>query len=535
MAQLLNSVLLFTLSLLIFTFGINQTEVVSFDTRFYLFATEMWRHGFTWFPMTYGQPYPDYPVTSTALIYGISKLMGGLSKFTAVLPSAMAASFIVVYTKKLGSLYDKRLGWAAVGFLFLTLSFLKSARAISLDMYPALAALICCYHLAHAELQKRKRSHLLLAAMFIVGFIMRGPVGLVIPAGVVSVFHLCNKQYRRFFIDGFHALFWLILGTSALLALAYHVGGMPFLRDVSRMEGIGRIDNYFLPYYFYFTDSVGSYALSYPLAVFVFFGFLYAQAKNTITRWPHAKAVLQWIAYALVILIGMSLPGDKKVRYILGITPAIALLAAYPFVMNTSSVFLKRLQGILTFLITCLPLLFIAVLVKVMTVLPYQDWNIKLPFFPLIIFLIFLQCLSFFQGWVEKDKALRGLWVVLVAALAFVVLDLRFVEPIEINLDSARVFVNEIETMRANQQAALVFYKERPDGLPIKYLVNMTTDDDPVFVETSAALLQIKKPAIIITSLDYYKTLTRAQKARFNQVSKGSLGHVPVLVLTPVR
>lgn len=526
---------LFTLALFIFTVGLSNAEIVSFDTRFYLFATEMWRHGLTWFPMTYGQPYPDYPVTSTALIYGISYLAGGVSKLTAVLPSAVAASLIVMFTQRIGALYDKRLGWAAVCLLFLTLSFVKSARAISLDMYPTLAATICFYHLAKSVLLKRQRSSLLLALMYIFGFMMRGPVGLVIPAGVVSVFHLCRGDYRRFFMDGFQALFWLILGVCVLLTFAYHVGGLPFVMDVSRMEGIGRIDNYFLPYYFYFTDSLGSYALAYPLAVIVFIGFVYAQFKNTLSRWPQSSAVLQWIAWVLVILIGMSLPGDKKVRYILGAVPAMALLAAYPLVMDASSLFLRRLKTVMTFVFAFLPLLFLIVLIKVIAVLPAQNWNASLPLIPLVIFLGLLQGVSYYFWRVEKDKSARALRVVMLSALAFLVLDLMLIEPIEINLDSARVFVNEIESMRAAQNAKLVFYKERPDGLPIKYLVNMNQEDNPVFVETPSALLAIEPPAVIVTSLGYYKTLSRSQKASFNQVNKGKIGHVPVVVLTPVR
>lgn len=40
------------------------------------------------------------------------------------------------------------------------------------------------------------------------------------------------------------------------------------------------------------------------------------------------------IAWTLVIMIGMSIPDDKKARYILAMAPAIALIAAYPFAMQ---------------------------------------------------------------------------------------------------------------------------------------------------------------------------------------------------------
>ena len=58
---------IFAVSLFIFTWNVSTQEVIGFESRFYLFALEMWRHGLSWFPTTYHKPYPDYPVTSTIL------------------------------------------------------------------------------------------------------------------------------------------------------------------------------------------------------------------------------------------------------------------------------------------------------------------------------------------------------------------------------------------------------------------------------------------------------------------------------------
>ncbi len=524
----------FLLSLFVFTYGVRSAEVVSFDSRFYLFATEMWRHGFTWFPMTYGEPYPDYPVSSTALIYFCSRLFGGLSKLTAVLPSAIAASFVVVYTRKIGALYDKRLASAAAAMLFLTLTFVKSARSISLDIYPLLAATLVYYHLVRADLLKQSRSYWVLSAGLIFGFVMRGPIGLVIPAGVMSVFHLTRNDVRGFIKDGLLALFWLMLGTAGLLALAYHVGGLPFVNDVSRMEVAGRIDNYFLPYSFYFTDSLGSYALTYPMAVLVFIGLCFAYYRDRLSAWPYVQTVWQWSAWVLVILVGLSLPGDKKVRYILSISPAIALLAAYPMVMESNAPYLRRLRAVFNFIFRWLPGFFLLVLLKVMSAFPAAQLNITMPFIPLCIFLGVLQSINVWHYFNIKNTAERSLRTIFIAAIAFVMLNLFLVEPIEINIDKAKIFVSEIEAARATRQAALVFYRERPDGLPIKYLVNMDMDDDPMFVESINDLIAVKNPAVIVCSTEYYQALTTAQKARFKVLMTGKIGHVPVTVFTPV-
>src|SRR5687768_3598086 len=82
--SIFDGICIFILGLMCFTFGLSHQEIIGFEARFYLFALEMFRHGISWFPMTYHHPYPDYPVTSTLFIYGLSQVMGGLNKGVAV-------------------------------------------------------------------------------------------------------------------------------------------------------------------------------------------------------------------------------------------------------------------------------------------------------------------------------------------------------------------------------------------------------------------------------------------------------------------
>src|SRR5580765_6962882 len=86
------------LSLLLFTLGLWAQPFIGFDSRFALFAQEMWRHGPSLFPTTYGAPYPDYPSTSTLLIWICSLPFGGVTRLSAVLPTAFAASLNLAIT-----------------------------------------------------------------------------------------------------------------------------------------------------------------------------------------------------------------------------------------------------------------------------------------------------------------------------------------------------------------------------------------------------------------------------------------------------
>src|SRR5437899_1651272 len=113
----IDAIWIFLGGLFLFTMGLHHQEIIGFESRFYLFALEMWRHGFTGFPTTYQEPYPDYPVSSTALIYLSAKLFGTLNKWVAVFPSAVASASTLSATYLIGALQERRWGFYSVGFL----------------------------------------------------------------------------------------------------------------------------------------------------------------------------------------------------------------------------------------------------------------------------------------------------------------------------------------------------------------------------------------------------------------------------------
>lgn len=514
-----DSIILFLGSLILFTWGLRAQEITGFDSRFYLFAQEMWRHGVSWFPMTYHQAYPDYPATSTLFINAFAHLTGQLNKFIAVLPTAIMASLTLVFTYLIGQLQQRRWGWCAVFLLLLTLTFFKSARAISLDMYTAFFTTASFYLVYSADLSNHLKRRSWIYGLFVLGFIFRGPIGLVIPTGVVCVYELMNRQYKRFFITGMIAFLLLCLCTAILLALAQHVGGDAFLQDVLRMEVIGRIDNPYLPFYFYFTDSFGSDALAYPLMWLVIPGVIY-YAISTRTLTAEMKLLLLLFGWVLVILLGMSIPDDKKVRYILPMLPAAALIAAYPFVAGNPQRYFVWLRKGLTFIFLFFPMIFLILILFIQTKLIQQgiaiDLNLKL----LISVLVLLQITSLI--WMRN--------VLLFAALSFVCTYLAVIEPVQIYFDQSRDFVVRMEIERLAAHAALVFYRESPDGTPIKYIVNMTSDELPVFIETETQLQQYQGNAFFVTSQAYFEELPKPISNQFQVIAVNKLGHIPIIV-----
>lgn len=521
MSSRINFIFLFTLSLLLFTLGLGSQEITGFDSRFYLFVQEMFRYGLSWFPMTYHQPYPDYPASSTFIIYLASLFFGGLNKWVAVLPTAILAAMTVSMTYLIGSLHDKHYGYCAAVFVLLTSAFVKSARSISLDMYPVVIATLCFYLLHSAEIKNKPAREFWVYPLLLLSFVFRGPIGLVIPAGVVCAYYLLAKNFRKLLVAGGIAFLSLAACTALLLALAYHEGGLVFMQNVLRMEVLGRMDNPFLPKYFYLSNSFKSYALIYPLAFLVLLAVLRNACLNK-------KLLLQLFAYAMVILIGMSIPDDKKIRYVLAMTPAIALIAALPF-SASGLVFLRAL--IRRFLLV-FPLILLLLFIAASYSMKRPEYFFFIHFRAIIFILAALQMVNLIALFFCVDIKIREKIILTLAATSFMTVHIMVAEPVQLAIDKSRDFVASIEAKRLQKGARLVFYRELPDGLPIKYLINMNSNDQPEFIPEEQALLKYEKTAFFVASTSYYNELPKDIAQKFSVLAENTLGHVRVIVFT---
>lgn len=509
-------------SLVLFTLGLAHQEVVGFDSRLYEFAMEMWRHGFGWFPRTFAQYYPDYPVTASWVIYLCAKLFGTFNKLIAVLPSAMAASLTLVVTYCIGALHNRKWACSAVILLLLTLEFVSEARSIAYDQYITLITALCFYLVYSGKLlQTNKRIYLLLP-LFILGFAFRGPIGLVIPTGVVCVFYLLEKDYKKFFLLGVVSALLLVICTSIFLLIAYHTGGMDFLQQVLHTEVLNHVhDLKSNPFDFYFLENFGVYALTYPLMVLMLPGiFVVYSKKLAAVEKKFLLALLGWVA---VILIGLSIPDDKKIRYILPIAPAMALFCAYLFSNNIENLYLRGLKRAFYWLCFYLPATCLFALCF---------FHLKLYFdylsFPLLVgAFVFLQVMMLIIFLLMREKIIRVLFL---AAMTFVMVYICVVEPTGIALNSASDFVLKVENYRMQKHVQLVFYREGWDALAVKYFINMPHEEKLFFIATPEQLMAYANPAIFIASVEYVQSLPSTVKSHFKQIMSGTIGHDKVIV-----
>ena len=194
------------LALLLFIVGNWHQAIIGFDSRFVLFAQEMLRHGPSFFPTTYGQPYADYLATSTLLTWLLSLPLGQVTSLTAWLPTAVASALIVVLVYRLTAPYSPRWGLLSIAMLLLSSTFVSETRAVSLDQMLAAVALAVFYlGYAHDHFAAAKRLHWVFL-LLLLGFAIRGPIGLVIPTGVLCSYYLINRQWRQLFSFGLLAL-----------------------------------------------------------------------------------------------------------------------------------------------------------------------------------------------------------------------------------------------------------------------------------------------------------------------------------------
>jgi len=180
--------------------------------------------------------------------------------------------------------------------------------------------------------------------------------------------------------------------------------------------------------------------------------------------------------------------------------------------------------------------LFLPILLSIATffvwrLAPNHRLPASLPFLPMIVFFTLLQAANLFFYLTDTSAMWRRLsWVIFCGSFCFVTANLFLIEPIELFVDRTRDFVRSVERVRLYNHAQLVFYREQSDGLPIKYLVNMTVEATPIFVAKADALPTVHEPAIFITSTEYFYALSKAERLKFHIIAEGRIGHVNVVV-----
>jgi len=485
------------LALLLFIAGNWDQAIIGFDSRFVLFAQEMLRHGPGFFPTTYGQPYADYLSTSTLLTWLVSLPLGRVTSLSAWLPTAIASALIVTLIYRLTAPYSQRWALLSIALLLLSSTFISETRSVSLDQMLAAVTMAVFYlGYAHDHFASPRRLPWLLL-LVLLGFAIRGPIGLVIPTGVLCSYYLLNRQWRSLFSFGLLALALLLACVGLLLLLAKLSGGETFMQDVIRMQFLGRMDGRegSSSVLYYFTSSLGNYALAYPLALLALLAVLLSGRRSADSGW---QLLLGCIAASLIVMLGLSIPEAKKARYVLPMMPMVAIIAAYPFHRADGRLF-KALRGLMLGFWALAPGLLIGVLL-----VARHRFGAQLEHFQGAMgLLIGLQVLV--AGLLLKWRW-RPVGPAFCAVLAVWSTYILVVEPLERQLYDTRTFAREVHGLIQQHPAPLVLHGLGKDAKAIKFMVNVECDRVPLFTQTPADLAALPTPAwLVMDKADYLR------------------------------
>ncbi|NWC02729.1 glycosyltransferase family 39 protein [Pseudomonas sp. G1002] len=529
---------IFLIALLLFTLGIWDQQPQGFDGRWAVFMQEMFRHGASLFPTTYGEPYPDYPGTATYLSYLFARLFGAPNDLANVMPTALASAGVMALIYRL--LVPSGRAWALLTVLLtaLTAQLLEKSRSVCLDQMISLLCLGCFYLLHTGERLGSRLRQYAIFPLFVVAFAIRGPLGLIEVCGVACVYWALGtartRQERIALLKKViaHGVVGLILLAGcwwALLKLARISGGDAFVDDVLRMQFTGRLDETGEAFYFYFKLSLYRYFPVVPLAL----ATMIALRHKWSARHDDAdvQLMLRLAACGLMILLGLSVPHFKRAYYIVPMVPMFAAVAAYGLLQAQG--WLLGVRRGYEWLVAVLPVLGIAV-VFVCRHLWHKHgyWpDVSVP--ALVGVLIVLQ-LAAVVAWRRLQGNLGQRLVVLsLIALAtqWLVL-MKVVEPAKDLQFDTRNFVSAVEKLRADNPGTLVFVDLAKDTWAIRYIMNLDHDEQPLFIGRNQPLLvdTLPRPAWVIVERKQTALLSGTPLEHMAPVFNGRLNDNPLLV-----
>jgi 4-amino-4-deoxy-L-arabinose transferase-like glycosyltransferase len=516
------SLILGCIALLLFLVGSDQQSAIGFDSRFVLFAQEMLRHGPSIFPTTYSEPYADYLATSTFFSYLLSLPFGQVTMLTARLPSAIGAAVIVMLMYRLVAPHSKEWALASIAILLLSVTFVSESRAVSLDMMLASVSFAAFYLIYAADHFDAPRRQWLLLFCLLLGFVIRGPIGLVVPAGIVCSYYLLASQWRRLLSFGLVALLILMTGIGLLLCLGYISGGAAFVQEVIRMQVTGRIDGSegASSAFYYFSGSLGNYALAYPLAIAV---LVAVGLVGRSDKGPALSLFGYCLAAGLLVMVGLSVPLAKKARYVLPMLPMVAIVAAYPFQGAkglTFSALRNAILGVWLFMPLLLMVGLLVVRQRLVGQLPTLTWP--------LLFLAGLQCAG---CWFVIKPRWRVKGLAALATLAVWFVYIRVFEPVEQILYDTRQFSESVYRTVNADAAPLVLHGLGKDAKAIKFMVNINQDLRPIFTQTPAELEALRAPAYIVMSQEDLDALPETCRISLIPMLNGMFDKDPYVLL----
>ncbi len=283
------------------------------EPRQAIMAREMMERGDYVHPYLNGEPYLEKPPFYSWMIIAAVKIGGNLNEVTSRVPSAIAATLLLLVVFFLGRmLIGEQCGFLAAVVLATNYQYLSNARESVMDMTFAffIGFTILLNYIAIA-----KDRRFLFVLSFIpasLAIITKGPAGLVIPAGTIFVYLLVVRKWKGFIMPliggcilsaAIGSIWFLVAGKAYGWEFIFHQNIIRYTKAFDHKESA----------FYYFHKLFFNFL---PWSMFLPFALVHAWKK---------KYWLPFIWFVLAFLF-FELSQSKRAIYLISLYPASALL-----------------------------------------------------------------------------------------------------------------------------------------------------------------------------------------------------------------
>ena len=322
-------VILISLCLILFCFRSGSRPLWNPDEGMHAATSKEMVLTGDWITPTFnGKPFYDKPVFYNWLVC-LSFVILGFNEFAARLPSALLGTGCVALTYLFGrKMYGSGVGLLAAAILATSVEFIIICKAVVHDISLVFFVTLALYFFYSAYRDDRHRQIKLWLFYAALGFavLSKGPVGLALPAMIIGLYLIVEKNMR---FVGQMKIGWGILIFLAIASPWYILVSLKnpgyfeyfFIKQNlgSFLSSDSRHPN---PFYYYIPILFGGF---FPWSCFLPLAFMYVARRKfqSIDTSPAFPVI--WFS---VIFIFFSAAGSKLATYILPLFPAVSLLVA---------------------------------------------------------------------------------------------------------------------------------------------------------------------------------------------------------------
>jgi len=487
---------------LAYTWAAPFRDLYGMEIRNALAAREMLENGLTIIPKVFGEYYPDYLPLYFWLETVFSLPAGAVSTLSAIMPSALSAVGLLALTFCLGRRITPRAGWLSALILATIPSFWCYAGGATIDMLLAFCVtggILCFYFGDEEDNPKIKRIYFLGGCVALAGaFMVKGPIGIVLPAISWGGYLLLNKRLSDFIK---FSLWIMLVGVFCIgleFLFAYLAGGRQLVSEMIKMQVTGRLRQANKPFYYYFFCILGicNLWLFLILASRLVSGRL-KEKKLSFFKPLAADSVTRLaVTWVLGILTVFSLAATKHSRYLLPLYPAAAILLGgwvEHFLVENNPFRANRLQT---------SAIFLSAVILSASMVFYFLFNqyIFISLGHIIIWLALgVAGIILILKWIHPKHKLAGS-VLLLMAIGISGANL-LATPALSRRASAREFVTAAES-QASLLPVMIHGLGR-DGDALKYLFYSNRNPEEIrFVDRLEELNTLPAPCLLITDMD---------------------------------